>query len=86
MLASSGDDDDEDDGGNAAAALPRLRFEITFHRPCGSQRRRQRRHVAVEQEAVPLDAGPRRAATEPGETIELDILSQCAPSAVVTTV
>ena len=61
------DDDDDDEDGDPAA--PRLRFEISFHRPCGSLRRRQRRHAEVQH----VDEARRRNDVGPGETIELDM-------------
>ena len=75
-------DDDDDDEDVDAATLPRLRFEITFHRPCGSLRRRQRRQDAVEQGTTPHAGRRRRTEAGPCETIELD-MTQCATSVAV---
>jgi len=73
------DDDDDEDGD--PASVPRLRFEITFHRPCGSLRRRQRRQHGVGHDAAQLDGGQSGTGTVPSETIELEI-TQCVASAV----
>ena len=82
----TGDDDDDDDDDEEDmdhASLPRLRFEITFHRPCGSLRRRQRRHGPVEPGTTQRDGRRgRRTESGPCETIELD-MTQCAASAAV---
>ena len=72
-------DDDDDDEDEDPASLPRLRFEISFHRPCGSLRRRQRRQHVVGHEAAQLDRGRRGTGTGPGQTIELEV-TQCATS------
>ena len=71
-LLAAVDDDDED---GDLRPPPRLRFEITFHRPCGSQRRRQqRRQGAVEQGASSSGVGRQPTEARPGETIELEIV------------
>jgi len=74
-------DDDDDDEDVDPALLPRLRFEITFHSPCGSLRRRQRRQGTVEQRAAAHDGRRRRTETGACETIELE-MTQGATSAV----
>jgi len=71
--ALAGTDVDEDEDASAAAAT--LRFEISFHRPCGSQRRRhQRRQSAVEQARTRL-----RTEAAACETLELE-MTQCVAS------
>ena len=79
LLASVDEEDDvEDAAEHATISLPRLRFEITFHRPCPrSQRRRQRRRNSgeLERETTTLEGRRRRTAKQTwkrGQTIELE--------------
>jgi len=74
-------DDDDDDEELDAGALPRLRFEITFHRPCVGRRPRRHRPPAEQPWTTQDDGRRRRSGTWPpySETIELDTI-QCAMS------